>query len=609
MYQLEKTISLIKPEYDQLNMEVFNGFPRLERSMYDLNDILFYIRYMSKYQRDLMEERLPEAMEELRKRNAAMKESWSLFLRYFMLNIVGFEGTDFTEDDLYDIFLSDLKLNGQVAEFSVVILSESLEYLNYVDSRIPEGRMQIYPTKFFRYNTQSYNEAIELLYPERFEQLRNGKEQRSRSFNKDDDVFVHNFTFQTTENCNLNCTYCYQLNKTASRMDFETARKFIDNLLADKYTYINSTNSPALIIEFIGGDPLLEIDLTRRIYEYFLDQTFKLRHPWFTFHRLSICTNGMLYFDPVVQEFFGEFADKISFNISIDGNRELHDSCRVQPNGEGSYDIDIIALNHFNSNYSDERNSKMTLSDSNIHYLYDSVVDFINQGMYAINLNCIFEDVWSPETARVEYEQLKKLADYLIENDLENLYIAIFTEIEDRRNPYEIDGNYCGGLGSMLVMGPDGTFYPCLRYMPSSVGNDCPSAEMGNVRTGMVGRQDGSEILRIFGGITRRSQSNDICYDCPINSGCSWCSGLCYQTYGTADKRTMFICVQMIAEALANVYYWNKLILAKPEYDLPVRRNNVPDEWALKIISEDELRMLKELEREAERVVNERMPV
>ena len=39
--------------------------------------------------------------------------------------------------------------------------------------------------------------------------------------------------FQITEDCNLKCKYCYQTNKTHFVMSLETAKKFIDLLIAN----------------------------------------------------------------------------------------------------------------------------------------------------------------------------------------------------------------------------------------------------------------------------------------------------------------------------------------------------------------------------------------
>jgi radical SAM peptide maturase (CXXX-repeat target family) len=304
----------------------------------------------------------------------------------------------------------------------------------------------------------------------------------------------------------------------------------------------------------------------------------------------------MQYFDDEVQEFFKEYAHNISFNISIDGNKQLHDSCRIQPNGEGSYDIDIAALNHYNKNYTSERNSKMTLAPSNIMYLYDSVVDFIKNDMKCINMNCVFEEGWNKDTAATEYYQLKKLAQYLIYNNLEHIYISIFNEKqEDKESKYN-DSNFCGGTGSMLALRPNGQFYPCIRYMPTSVGNDVKDLCIGNIDDGLVGREQDSEVLKLLDSITRRSQTNDICFNCPIGNDCASCSALGHTIFGTPNKKATFTCIQMIAEALANVYYWNNLYLKYDSSNLSPRINNVPDDWALLVIDDNELYELKLLE-------------
>ena len=389
---------------------------------------------------------------------------------------------------------------------------------------------------------------------------------------------------------------CYQANKTKERMSFETGKKFIDNLLADKYDYINRYNSPAIILEFIGGEPLLEVVLIRKLYEYFLEQCYELNHPWFSLHRLSICSNGLQYFDPEVQSFFKEYSANISFNISIDGNKELHDSCRIQPNGEGSYDIDIKALNHYASHYIPDRNSKMTLAPSNIKYLFESVKSFINQGMKVINLNCVFEEGWKPKHALIEYEQLKLLSNHILENDLENIYLSIFNERQESvGNPLN-DNNPCGSNGKMLSLRPNGQFYPCIRFMPTSVGKDVPDLCIGNIDKGIEERKTGSKVLAMLDDMTRRSQLTDICFECPIGNQCPGCNALSHTVFGTPNKKATFSCIMQIAQFLSNVYYWNTLLLKHPDWNLDVRKNVLPDEWSLLVIDKDELDYLKTLE-------------
>lgn len=588
-HKLEKDVTLYKNQFDKFMLNIFHEY-KLDRLSLDVDALLFRIKYMSKHDKDMSS--IHKLKEEFTNKSIELRRVFGEFMYDFLASIIQIPA-EFKIDDIEDILANDVKIDNVYVKFKLILVSKNKRYLEYVDNSIPDDKVyNMFPNDYFRFYTDSYNDGIAKAYPELFE----NRHQDEVGVGADGDVYVHNFTFQTTERCSLNCTYCYQFNKSPMRMSFDTAKKFIDNLLADKYGYINRYNSPAIIIEFIGGEPLLEITLTRKIYEYFLDQCYELNHPWFTMHRISICSNGMQYFDKEVQDFFKEYAHTVSFNISIDGNKELHDSCRIQPNGEGSYDIDMMALNHFNKHYTPERNSKMTLAPENMKYLFESVKSFINNGMTAINMNCVFEEGWNQETAELEYSQLKLLADYLLENDLENLYISIFNDRqEDVQSKYS-DGNFCGGLGSMLALRPNGDFYPCIRYMPTSVGNNVDDLCIGNVDNGIIGREQSSEILQMMDRITRRSQSNDICYECPIGNDCAWCSALAHTVYGTPDKRPMFTCIQMIAEALANVYYWNLLNIKHPEYGLGVRKNNVPDEWALLVIDKDELDFLKSIE-------------
>ena len=88
---------------------------------------------------------------------------------------------------------------------------------------------------------------------------------REKETNK---IQTANVTFQVTDACNLRCTYCYQINKGTHSMPFEVAQKFIDMLLEnDENTqqYLDTKTCDAIVIEFIGGEPFLEVDLMDQI--------------------------------------------------------------------------------------------------------------------------------------------------------------------------------------------------------------------------------------------------------------------------------------------------------------------------------------------------------
>jgi radical SAM peptide maturase (CXXX-repeat target family) len=407
-------------------------------------------------------------------------------------------------------------------------------------------------------------------------------------------------TFQVTDDCNLKCKYCYQINKHHNVMQFEVAKKFIDMILDDKDNikeYVDSLVSPGVVIEFIGGEPFLEIDLIDRITNYFVDQMFIRRHPWATRYRISICSNGVLYFNDKVQKYIKKNLSNLSFSISIDGNKKLHDSCRVFPDGSGSYDIAINGVRHYKDVLHGYMGSKMTLAPQNIQYTAEAVESLIETGYEDIFLNCIYEEGWTYKDASTLYYQLKSLADYLFDRNInDRIYISIFDNKLFKPKSASDNDNWCGGTGDMISVDYKGDIYPCIRYMESSLGKSIKPLVIGNVNDGIMVNSEQHECVECLNNITRRSQSTDECFSCPIAEGCSWCSAYNYQCFGTADKRATFICPMHKARALANVYFWNKINIMSNNHKL--FRNNVPDSWALEIINQNELNMLKCLESE-----------
>ena len=343
--------------------------------------------------------------------------------------------------------------------------------------------------------------------------------------NSEQKCYSRSVTFQVTDECNLACTYCYQINKGKRVMSLETAKKFVDLLLdttPENNSYINPEISPWIILDFIGGEPFLAIDLIDDTMNYFLDQAFKKQHPWATRYCISICSNGTLYKDPKVQQFLNKHKNHISFSITIDGNKELHDSCRVFHDGRPSYDLAVSAAQDWmKRGY--YMGSKITIAPANITYLYDALVHMVELGYEEINANCVYEKGWEIEHAQELYRQMKKFSDYLLDNNLDNIYCSLYEEEFFAPKQEGDDDNWCGGTGMMLSCDPDGYLYPCIRYMESSLGNDQPPIRIGHVDTGLVTTDEEKETVRCLNCITRRTQSTDECYYCPIAGGCSWC--------------------------------------------------------------------------------------
>ena len=407
-------------------------------------------------------------------------------------------------------------------------------------------------------------------------------------------------TFQVTDDCNLQCSYCYQISKNKHIMPLSIAKDFIDLLLENnEYTkqYIDTFKSQAIILDFIGGEPFLQINLIDQIIEYFIKATIEKNHPWQYNWMIAMTTNGTLYFNEDVQKFLNKWKDKLSLTISLDGNKELHDSCRKFPNGEGSYDLAEKAVKHYMKNFSkDFLGEKMTLSPNNINYTYNAIKNLISLGYTKIHANCVFEKGWNNNHATIFYYQLKQLSDYLIDNNLENkINISIFQKNFFNPIPKEMTENWCGGNGRMIALDWKGDIYPCVRYMESSLGDNIKPIIIGNTKLGIMTTKDtilnGQNLKRI----NRITQSSPKCINCSIANGCAWCQAYNYQDSGDLNKRATYICCMHQARALANCYFWNKK--SKKENNNYRFKLFLEDDIALNIINKNELELLHELEK------------
>ena len=414
----------------------------------------------------------------------------------------------------------------------------------------------------------------------------------NRYFYEENNKFTRNITFQITDDCNLCCSYCYQHNKGHHKMPFEVAKKLIDGILTNDKSinnYVKSENAIGIVLEFIGGEPFLEVDLIDKIIDYFIEKCIILHHPWIDLFRVSICSNGVLYFTPKVQEFIKKHQTHLSFTISIDGNKTLHDACRVFPDGTGSYDLAIKAAKHYRKYYDAILSSKMTLSPDNINFVFPALVNLWENDYNFIYCNCIYEKGWTIEHAKTLYYELKKVADYLLNNHLERIKGTSILNLDLSQQKNISDKNYCGGDGNMLAVDYKGDLYPCLRYMESSIGQSQLPYIIGNVNDGIGYNQQTKDMIAGL-DVTYKSQSPQECIDCPVSSECGWCSALNYQEFGTINKRTTYTCLMHKARVLANYYYQNKM---GGNYPFLINKQD-----AIDIIGEDETNYLMELANE-----------
>lgn len=403
-------------------------------------------------------------------------------------------------------------------------------------------------------------------------------------------------TIQLTEACNLQCTYCYQIAKTPKVMTLKTGKKIIDYILELSQTDNNSPinlDTPWIVLDFIGGEPLLETKLMSDICFYFLESVMTLRHRWSTNFTISISSNGTLYFTKEVQKFLKDFEGHVSFSVSIDGDKEAHDSCRIFPDGKGSFDLASRAQADYITHYQHKvPATKATIARANLPYIDRIIKYFASQGYTDINANTVYEEDWDIEDAKLFYKKLKEISDFNLTRDSQ-INLSLFNE-NFFRNKQDMKQTWCGGFKDMLAFDTEGNAYPCIRYMPTSLGNTVPPIVIGDCWNGLYNNKQQLTLMQKLSDVTWTNQNTEECLDCPIAEGCAECGAWSYQACGELGKRNMNSCVMHKARSLGNVYYWNSLY--RKQGSVKRFKRNLPDEDALKIVSKEELELLNTLE-------------
>ncbi|WP_051624261.1 hypothetical protein [Clostridium akagii] len=206
-----------------------------------------------------------------------------------------------------------------------------------------------------------------------------------------------------------------------NKMTVDTAKKVVNYVLEHK----NIFNEKAVIWEFIGGEPFLELDLIDQVSDYIKQRMYILDHQWFTNYMFNFSTNGLLYSTPKVQNYIKKNRNHVSIGISVDGNKIKHDLQRIKPDGSGSYDEVIKNVPLWLSQFPNAM-TKATFSHDDLPYLKDSIISLWNNGITTVAANVVFEDVWQEGDDVIFENQLKELADYILDKKMWKKYSVRF---------------------------------------------------------------------------------------------------------------------------------------------------------------------------------------
>lgn len=374
-----------------------------------------------------------------------------------------------------------------------------------------------------------------------------------------DNGLTQEITFIVTKDCQLACKYCYLVGKNSSeRMTATTAKEAVDFILSQEYDEFFA--SSAVVFDFIGGEPFLEIDLIDEVCDYLGAQMKARNHHWRDSYLISLTTNGINYDSPKVQNFIRKNRERLHITVTIDGTRRKHDMNRIWKTApgmpeRGSYDSIVKNVPLWLSQFPDAA-TKVTISSADIPYVAESVLHLFSLGIKNVHINCVFEDVWKEGDDILFERQLTALADAIIDYGYHSkgYECTLFDETIGYPLSADADRNWCGA-GRMLAIDAGGNLYPCTRFAQYSL-REKKARMIGHLKTGID-----KDKVRPFYALSRQTQSRQECIECEVASGCAWCQG---ENYDAADSPTIFqrsiaICRMHKARVRANRYYRNRI--------------------------------------------------
>lgn len=276
------------------------------------------------------------------------------------------------------------------------------------------------------------------------------------------DFPLKSFALHLVHDCNLRCTYCYgeggSYGGERKPMTEEVAIKAIDFLL-DHSGDLNNIG-----ITLFGGEPLLNMPLIKKIVNYCREKEKETGKEI----SLGTTTNATLL-DEETRKYLNE--NNITVGISIDGPKEVHDSCRVNVNGTGSYDQMIENTKELIKERDGRVTARITLTRN--YMQMDQIMQFIEKlGFRKVNIAFVSGEDESPITIKeddfkVIAEEYHKIANRMLEtlrNDepfYNNLFYSHLRQLHDK-NPMLYN---CGAGRKYMSVDPEGNIFICHRFV------------------------------------------------------------------------------------------------------------------------------------------------
>lgn len=338
-----------------------------------------------------------------------------------------------------------------------------------------------------------------------------------------------------THLCNLDCVYCYQNHDTQNDMSIETAHKCIDWI----FNNIPSYATDGVEVGFIGGEPLIQFELLKDVYNYTHSKYPNIPKIFYA------TTNGTLLNIDMKQWFSAHRTDFV-LGLSLDGKKESHDMNR-------SNSFDLIDIDFFLNTWP-EQGVKMTISPNSLVHLADNIKYLHSLGFKRINGVNLAEGNfdWSDDQyIDILIPQLSELVDFYVENNTlplnqmfdKKIYMCESKNLERKK--------WCGIGTGTIFFDTDGKHYPCSFITPMTF----TSTELMDI----CETDFNNDSL-----FTDENCSND-CYIYPI---CPICYGANYMNCKTFKIRDKSKCrIQKLIALFVADLHAKRILKDKTQYD------------------------------------------
>ena len=320
--------------------------------------------------------------------------------------------------------------------------------------------------------------------------------------------------------CNLNCAYCFasqgKYHGERAVMPFEVGKQALDFLVA------NSGKRRNLEVDFFGGEPLMNWQTVKDLVAY-ARSIEKEKGKNF---RFTLTTNGMLIDDDVI-----DFANREMSNVvlSLDGRKEIHDRCRVDYAGNGSWEKIVpkfqkLVAARGGKNYY----MRGTFTHANPDFLEDIRV-MLDLGFTELSMEPVVCAAGDPAALTEEdipvvmrqYEDLARLMKQRKEEGRPFTFYHYMLDLTGGPCIYKrISG--CGSGTEYMAVTPWGDLYPCHQF----VGEE--AFRLGDIRHGVTNRpvQEDFAACNVY--------AREECRDCWARLYCSGgCAANAYHATGS----------------------------------------------------------------------------